>query len=352
MKKVIEEIMIRANISIKEALRKIDANRKGALFVCDVDGVLLGALTDGDIRRRILGGGNLADTVDCCYNHDPVFVVEGHYTIDEIKRLMLDKTVAIVPVIDMNRCIIDILSWKDVFQDEAVTFKKIAVPVVIMAGGRGERLGPFTKILPKPLIPVGEKPIIEIIIDKFSQHGVNEVYLTLNYKGEMIKNYLESIEKNYQLRYIWEKDFLGTAGSLGLLPADIGDTFMVSNCDIIVDVNYADLLHFHRHNDNILTVVGAFQNYKIPYGIINFENEGKIKSIQEKPEFDLTVNTGMYVLSHRALTFIPENKPFDMTELVQVLLAVDENVGVYPVSQKSYGDVGQMEEYKKVISQL
>lgn len=168
----------------------------------------------------------------------------------------------------------------------------------------------------------------------------------------MVRTYFDSIEKNYTVEYIWEKEFTGTAGSLKLLPPNLKNTFIVSNCDIIVDLDYADLLKFHRKNKNFLTVVGSIQHYRIPYGIVKFGEKGRMKEINEKPEFDFTINTGLYVLDKRALSFIPENKRFDMTEFIQLLLGKKENVGVYPVSQKSYIDVGQWEEYRKYTEKL
>lgn len=353
MKNIVTKIKIYPDASIKEALKKIDEAGLGILFVCDENSSLIGSLTDGDIRRRILKIGNLQEKIINCFNSNPVFVVQGKYTIDDVRSLMFEKTIEVIPVVDSRKRIIDILFWKDVFEeDTVVAYKKIDAPAVIMAGGRGERLGPFTKIFPKPLIPVGEKPIIEIIMDKFNQGGVEHFYITLNYKGEMIKTYFESIKKKYKIDYIWEKEFLGTAGSLKLTPSHLEDTFIVSNCDIIVNADYGDLLSFHKEHKNVLTVVGSLKYHRIPYGIIHFGEEGKIKKIQEKPEFDFTVNTGLYVLSKKVLSFIPKNKHFDITDLLQALLDKKEPVGVYPVSENSYVDIGQWEEYKKNVEKL
>ncbi|UCB56987.1 MAG: nucleotidyltransferase family protein [Candidatus Omnitrophota bacterium] len=351
-KNKIDEIKIPAELSIKECLKKIDQGARKILYICDKNGCLLGSLTDGDIRRRLLETGNLQEEIVHCFNRNPIFVTENNYTIEEIKKLMLGHMIEGLPILDENKKIIDILFWVDVFGEGSKTYRKINIPVVIMAGGKGERLGPFTKILPKCLIPVGERPIIEMIMDRFSQHGVRHFYVSLNYKGEMVQTYFGGTEKKYTIDYIWEKEFFGTAGSLKLLPPDISENFIVSNCDIIVDVDYADLLRFHRRNKNILTVVGSIQHYKVPYGIIHFKKEGKLQEIQEKPEFDFTVNTGVYVLSRQALAYIPEDRHFDMTDFIQTLLNSKENVGVYPVSQKSYIDIGRWEEYKEYTQKL
>ena len=352
MDDLISKIRVNPETLIKNSLKKIDESGIGNLFVCDENGSLVGSLTDGDIRRRILQTGNLQEEIVHCFNRKPVYVVEANYTQEEVKELMLKRTIEAIPVINNDGKIVDILFWKDIFQGETFLFEKIEIPVVIMAGGKGERLDPFTKILPKPLIPVGEKPIIEVIIDNFVKCGVNQFYVTLNYKGEMVKIYFDSIEKDYNLEYVYEKNSLGTAGSLKLLTHSIEETFIVSNCDIVVEANYAELLAFHSKSRNLLTVVGSIKHHKVPYGVINFEKEGKVSNIQEKPEFDFTVNTGVYVLSKEVIDFIPEEKHLDMTDLINNLLKSGKNVGVYPVSEKSYMDIGQWEEYKKHFETL
>ncbi len=345
-KELLSQIQIQPTFSIKEALKRIDATGLRILFVCDKDGCLIGSLSDGDIRRRVLKKGSMREKVISCFNRDPVCVAKGPQIREAARKIMLEKTIDVIPVVDTGKRIADVILWQDVFQEECRHTNELNVPVVIMAGGKGERLDPFTRILPKPLIPVGERPIIEIIIDKFRQKGVNVFYITLNYKGKMVKTYFDSIGKPYIVRYLWEKEFLGTAGSLKLLPSSIGDPFIVSNCDIIVSADYMDLVRFHQKQNNMLTVVGSLQHYKIPYGLVYFERNGRMRRIREKPEFDFTVNTGMYVVSSKALAYIPKNRKFDMTDFIQDLLRHKQNVGVYPVSQKSYIDVGQWEEYR------
>lgn len=350
-----EDTLIYETESIKTALKKLDNTAEKVLLVIDNERRLQGTITDGDIRRHILKGKGLEANIQEIYNKNPISIKKDDFSVDLVKEILIKNKIELLPILDGGKKVIDFTTWTQVFSGNKIgTFKKseINLPVIIMAGGKGERLGPFTKILPKPLIPLGEKPIIEIIIDKFNQNGVRHFYITLNYKGEMIKAYFNGLKKKYKMDYIWETEFSGTAGSLKLLPSNLEDTFIVSNCDIIVNADYADLLRFHQRSKNILTVVGSIQHYKMPYGIIHFEKEGKIKKIQEKPEFDFTVNTGMYVLSKKAIDFIPANKCFDMTDLLQALLDKKQNVGVYPVSEKSYIDIGQLEEFRKAIEKL
>jgi len=353
MNDTVKKLVIAPDVSVKEAFKRIDEGGIGVLFICDREGRLLGSLTDGDIRRRFLKSGTLHEVVANSIKPDPIFVIKGNYTNEEARELMLEKVIEAVPVLDEDRKIVDVLFWTDIFKEANNNrLSQIDIPVVIMAGGKGERLGPFTKILPKPLMPLGDKPIIEIIMDRFKQHGIGRFFVTLNYKGRMIEAYLSGIDKDFSVKYVWEKEYLGTAASLKLIEDDLGDAFIVSNCDILVNIDYADLVKFHHSNNNVLTVTGSMQHHKIPYGVIHFEKEGRINRIQEKPEYDFMVNTGLYILSKEAVGYIPDNEYFDMTELLQKLLDSKKNVGVYPISQKSYVDIGQLNEYKKTVEQM
>ncbi len=352
MNDILSKIKVTKDLSIKDALKLIDETGRRTLFVCDEDGSLAGSLTDGDIRRRVLKTGDLQEEIATCFNRTPIFIQDSKNNLEKAKSVMLERSVDIIPIVDDNKAIVEIIFYSDLFGEEKGYHGSVDLPVVIMAGGKGERLDPFTKILPKPLIPVGEKPIVEIIIDKFRRQGIKRFYVTLNYKGEMVKTYFDSTEKDYTIDYTWEEDFLGTAGSLRLLPATMDGIFIVSNCDIIVDADYADLVNFHKKKKNLLTVVGSIQHHRIPYGIIHYKEEGKISRVHEKPELDFTVNTGVYVISKEALSHIPKSTHFDMTDLINALLEKKENVGVYPVSQNSYVDIGQWEEYKKYTDRL
>ncbi|MBF0479341.1 MAG: nucleotidyltransferase family protein [Candidatus Omnitrophica bacterium] len=347
----IQQLIITKKITVREALRRMDEGGEKILFVVDKHDALCGVLTDGDIRRYLLGQGNLHGTIEKVYNAKPRSVLKGTDQ-DIIKELMVREKIEALPVVDEFKKIVNVFFWMDLVSESTFPRNKIDVPVVIMAGGKGQRLGPFTRILPKALIPVNDKPIIEVIIDRFTAIGAPEFFLTMNYKGEMIKVYFDYIDHKYKIHYLWEKEFLGTAGSLKMLPADIAENFIVSNCDVIVNADYADLLSFHRKYQNLLTVVGTIQHHKIPYGVIHFKEHGKIQNIEEKPEIDFTVNTGVYILSKKALKYIPKGKPFDMPDLIAVLLKKGENISVYPVSEKSYMDVGQWEEYHKTIDRL
>ncbi len=348
------DLLIKKNITIKDALKRIDKTARKILIVVEDNRVLIGTLTDGDIRRHILKGGGLNDKISDVYNNNPIYLVYP-WNIKEVKKIMVINKIEAIPIVNESNELIDILFWSNIFQKNyrVLTKKQINLPVVIMAGGKGTRLDPFTRILPKPLIPIGDKPIIEIIMDKFLEYGITNFYLSINYKGEMVKSYFDYSEnKNYKINYLYEKKFLGTAGSLRLLPENISKTFILSNCDILVHADYWDLVRFHKKNKNSLTVIGSIQHYIIPYGIIKFNNGGVVNQIIEKPEYDFIVNTGIYVIEKDIISYIPKNIPYDITDLIDLLLKNGKKVGVYPVSEKSYVDIGQWEEYKKVIDIL
>ncbi|UCB46317.1 MAG: NTP transferase domain-containing protein [Spirochaetota bacterium] len=348
-----KEIFVHKDITIKDALKKFDETARKVLIVVDERNLLLGALTDGDVRRHILKGGNLDDVIEGVYNDDPVFLYHP-WNIKDMKELMLTKRIEAVPIVNDEKVITDVLFWSDVFKDSfRMPARKIDLPVVIMAGGKGTRLDPFTRILPKPLIPIGDKPVIEIIIDRFIGYGVKDFYVSINYKGEMIRTYFDYLEdKNYMVNYIQEATYSGTAGSLRLLPANFPQAFILTNCDIIVDADYYDVLQFHKTNRNCVTVLGSIQHHVIPYGIVEFEKKGVVNRVVEKPEYDITINTGVYVIERKAIGYIPKNKMFHVTDLINLLLRKGKRVGVYPVSEKAYIDIGQWEEYRKTIALL
>lgn len=221
-----------------------------------------------------------------------------------------------------------------------------------MAGGKGARLDPFTRILPKPLIPFGNDPVIKVIMDEFGKFGMNDFYISLNDKGRMVKAYFHDHDMDYRIEYIEEDKPLGTAGALKCLDGKMDGTFFVSNCDIIIQADYVSIFDFHKKGSYDLTLVGSMQQYTIPYGICDIDNGGVLKGIREKPEYDFLVNTGLYLLEPAIPQYIPENEYFDMTDLIKKIQDNGLKVGVFPISEKSWIDVGQWAEYKNTIKEL
>lgn len=224
--------------------------------------------------------------------------------------------------------------------------------MAVMAGGRGTRLDPFTRILPKPLIPVGEKPIIEIILDRFAAHGVRHFWLSINHKGRMIRAYFEEATGAYTVSFLEEDRPLGTAGALHQLAGKVTAPLFVTNCDIVVTADLASIYEFHRANGYDMTVVGSAQQHTIPYGVCELDEAGALRRIVEKPRYDVVVNTGMYVISPHVLEAIPGDRRLDMTELIGRLLSGGARLGVYPVPESAWLDVGQWEEFRKAVRRL
>jgi NDP-sugar pyrophosphorylase family protein len=316
---------------------------------------LLGTITDGDIRRYLLEGNGLDNDIKEVYYRNPTVIKKAQFVIAQAKKILIKKKIDLIPIVDDDNKVVDFTTWNEAFSEDTAgipEIKRLDVPVVIMAGGKGTRLEPFTTILPKPLIPIGDKPIIEIIINKFREFGIHEYYLTLNYKGEMIEAYFKHVEKDYELKYVWEDDFWGTGGSLKLLEKQVGSVFIVSNCDVIVKADFEEVVGIHKKQKASLTVLSSIQHYKIPYGVINFKGGGRITDIKEKPEYTFTINTGVYVLSKDVLQFIPRKAYFDMTDLISCLLKNNKKVITYPVNENDYVDIGQWEEYRRAVDKL
>lgn len=347
----LKKVFIKPNHTIKQALRQMDAMGEKTLLVVDDHGLLLGTVTDGDIRRWILKGKDLAESVFRVMNSNPIYL-NPNFEREKAKQVMVKQMLYCLPVVNGNKKVISAVWWVDLFENKPKNLEKLKIPVVIMAGGEGTRLTPFTKILPKPLMPIGDKPIIEIIIGRFMDYGCNDFYLSLNYKANIIKAYFNDFEHQYKIAYIEEELPLGTAGSLHFLKKCIKGPFFLSNCDILIEADYADIFKFHQQKKNKITLVSSMKNFLVPYGVCEIENGGILKGIQEKPEFDFFVNTGMYVLDKTVLKDIPKNKFYNMTDLISNYLNKGEKIGVYPVSEKSWLDMGQLEVLQEMLKKF
>jgi dTDP-glucose pyrophosphorylase len=343
--------ILNTDSTVKDVLKQMNISGVKTIFIVYKER-LIGSVSDGDIRRAILSDISLEENVQIIMNNNPKIIFQD-YNIDDVKEIFLNNRFEAIPVIDNNKRIIKIIFWNDLFKKDDIIYDQIVnVPVVIMAGGRGTRLEPFTKILPKPLIPIGEKTIIEHIIDEYKQYGIKDYYITVNYKANMIKAYFEDYSNDIQIHFVQENKPLGTAGSLKLVKDSINSSFFVSNCDIIIKTNYSDIFDFHKNGNYDLTLVASMQHYEIPYGICEIENGGNLIKITEKPEYDFLVNTGMYILEPNVLKYIPENDFFHITHLFEKLKSMNKRIGVYPVSKNSWIDIGQWDEYKKNLNIL
>jgi len=347
----LKKVLIGPEQSIKLVLKHMDSVGEKTVFVVDKENKLLGTVTDGDIRRWILKGKSLSNDISDVMNCMPVSLLKN-FQQEQAKAIMIKKEITCLPVINNEKSVISAVWWADLFKNELKKLESLKLPVVIMAGGEGVRLHPFTKILPKPLMPIGDKPIIEIIINRYFDYGCKDFYLTLNYKSNIIKAYFSDFEHKYEINYILENKPLGTAGSLHFLKNRIKRTFFVSNCDILIEADYADILKFHRQKKNKITLVSSMKNFTIPYGVCEIQDGGILKNIREKPEYDFLVNTGMYILEASVLADIPKNQFYNITDLINDYLEKGEKIGVYPVSEKSWLDMGQLEALQETLKKF
>jgi NDP-sugar pyrophosphorylase family protein len=265
---------------------------------------------------------------------------------------MLEKRIRQVPVVDDERRVVDLLRWEDVLGNGGRPKRDaLGVPVVIMAGGRGVRLEPFTKILPKPLIPVEDKPLVQNIMDRFHEVGCTRFYMTVNYKAQMIRSYFEGDETRgkYDIRYVHEKEETGTAGSLALLAPKLKGDYFLTNCDVLIKSDYSDMLKYHRDKGNVITIVASMQSVRVPYGVVELGKNGGLRALREKPEYSLLANTGVYVVNESVRRSFPKRTAFDMPQLIAAVRERGDAVGVYPVSEGAWSDVGQWAEYFRNI---
>ena len=346
----IKKLLIEESKSLRATITKLNTAGRSIIFIVDKFQKLVGTMTDGDIRRQVLDGMDLSVSVKDVMSNSPVFIEANDLKDTNVHDLMLEKRIKHVPVIT-DGIIRDIIFHSDILDFFPDDSKKphLNLPVVIMAGGKGTRLDPFTRILPKPLIPLGDEPVVKVIMDEFGSYGIKEFYLTLNDRGKMIKAYFHDHDLSYNLKYIEEEKPLGTAGSLRFLKDKLEQTFLVSNCDIIIKADLAEIVQFHKEKGYSMTLVGAMQHQTIPYGVCKINVGGDLHSISEKPQYDYITNTGFYILEPELLELIPGDTYFDMTDLIQKVLENTLKIGVFPIASESWIDVGQWKDYNKII---
>lgn len=344
----IKNLLVNKYISIRKSIDILDKYGKKIVIVVE-DKKLIGVVTDGDIRRWIVKNGDISSSIENIMNKTPKYLIEKEK--NKVKDIMNKYKIEAVPIVNEKSEVIDIIFWNDIYQNQFNYFNTNNIPIVIMAGGKGTRLKPYTNIIPKMLVPIGDIPIIERIINNFTNFNFNDFYVTVNYKKDIIKAYFNK-ETFYNISFIEEDIPLGTAGSLVLLKDNIKSTFFVSNCDILVDANYSDILKFHKNCKNKMTIVTALKNYVIPYGVFNLNDDGNIESLDEKPKYEFLVNTGMYVLEKSVIDYIEKDKYSDMTDIIYKLLDNKEKIGIYPVTEGAWLDMGEFESMKKMMDKL
>ncbi len=346
----IRKYIVEENISVFETMRQIESGARGIVFVCKGQ-KLYAVVTDGDVRRHILCGGSLEDPVSVIAHKMPVYLKEEQE--EQAGSLMLQYYITAIPIVNDDGEIIRIRFWKDEGDNKVKQEKRrLNIPLVIMAGGKGTRLKPYTDILPKPLIPVGDKTITEHIIDRFAEYDCRQVSMIVNYKKDLIKAYYADSEVQRGIHFVEEMEYMGTGGGLKLLAGEMKSTFFMSNCDILVDADYAEILDYHKQSGNIITMVCAEKKYEIPYGTVRTDQNHRVLGLEEKPQFEYRVNTGFYVIEPFFLEQIPHNTFVHITDVIEECITNGEKVGCYLIHDDAWMDMGQFDELEEMKKRL
>ena len=349
--KSIEKQTIAPSTTLLSALKTMDERKVKTLFVFEEER-FEGILTVGDIQRAIIKNVSLTEEVNRILDNEKIYGYVGE-SEDSIKEKMRGIRAEVMPILNEKGELVDVWFWDEVFNtSEPDNRPKIDLPVVIMAGGKGTRLKPITNVIPKPLVPVGDKTILEVIMDQFEGIVCHKFYMSVNYKADMMKYYLSQLDHKYDIEFFMEDKPLGTIGSVSLLKGKITTPFFVSNCDSINEQDYRDVYDYHVSNHNDMTIVTMVKSFKIPYGVIETGEDGLMTALKEKPEQTYQVNTGVYILNPDLIDEIPEGEFFHITHLMEKVQKRGGRVGCFPVSEHSWKDMGEWPEYLKMINVL
>ena len=359
MKHNLNKYLIAKNKKVKDALILIDKNGERTCFVIDEKKRLLGSLTDGDIRRNIYKRKkNINEKVYKFCNKKTKYLIHDNFDKKKVKQIFIRRRIDIIPVVDDKKRIVEVILKSENFgiKQKKKTDKTSALSntkVVIMAGGKGQRLDPITKIFPKPLVPLKDKTAIENILDSFLKFGVKKFYFILNFKSDLIKAYFSNKPAIKQkIKYLSENKPLGTAGGLEKLKRKISGNFIVSNCDVIFDFNFKELMRYHLRKKNDLTLVTSNQTSILPYGVCTINSKKELLNIQEKPKYKHLITTGLYVFNSKILDLIPRNKFLDMNNFITILKKRKKKIGTFKINKSKWYDIGQLREYKKRLDSL
>ena len=346
--------IILENSTIRNAIILLNKQKIKTLIVVDKNRKLLGSITDGDLRRGMLKKNSIGSPIKKIYNKKTIYLDHKQkIKSKEIINIFNKNNINIIPVVNSSKKIIKILNIDQYEKTKIKETKinKINIPVCIMAGGKGSRLKPFSVILPKPLIPYKGQTVIENIINHIDKYKVENIFVSINFKKEIIKSYLKEVLPNKKIKFIEEKQFLGTCGSLSHFKNKNIKSCLVINCDTLLNIEFNELINYHNKFNYDLTLVGAIKKTVIPYGILKLDHEKlDLKKMEEKPSKKYLVNTGAYILNKRIIKLIPNDKKFNFNDLVDKIRSIKNlRIGVYPINEKNWIDLGTWKEYEKNI---
>ena len=341
-----EDYLVSEDTLIIETMKVINEGQMSVAFICDEKRKLIAAVSDGDIRRHIICNGSLENPIKVIANFQPIYVKESE-NVDYVEY-MRSNYISALPIVDDDLIIKDILF----LEKRPVHNPSINTPVVIMAGGKGNRLRPYTEIMPKPLIPIGNMTITEHIMSRFKTFGCYHFDMIVNYKKNFIKAYFTDNEKAYDVDFVEESEFLGTAGGLRLIRGKYRESFFLTNCDILIEADYKEIYDKHIEEDNIITLVCARKTVTIPYGTISLNESNEVEGLVEKPEYEFITNTGLYVINPEFIEMIPDGKKVDITDIISKCIHEGLKVGTYIVRENDWFDMGQLDELEKMKKHL
>lgn len=337
---MINSPIINREATLEEVIKKLKIQGTRCLFVINKKNKLIGSFSDGDLRKALLDSYDFKTKIFKYYNKKPIKIFEKNYKSEVVQELFQKNNIDIVPVINSQRKIVRIITLNEFFLKKI----KSKFDLIVMAGGKGTRLKPFTNFLPKPMIPVNGKPIIDIIINKFTDFLVGEIYVILNFKGNILKSYLINSFKK-KINFLVEKKYLGTVGGLSLINRKvISQNFFLSNCDVVINEDLNKIYDYHLKKNSMFTLIVADQRFKMNYGSCIINKAGLLKEIIEKPENKYYVNTGVYVLNKKILDLINFNKKLDINDLINVCKKKNIKINVYLINQSSWVDVGNWKD--------
>lgn len=337
--------IINQSVTLLEALSRINglAPEPLVLFVVDDAQRMVGTLTDGDSRRALIAGASVNDKAQSVMLRNFRYMTTANATDVMEIRHQKEKKMKLVPILDEERHIVDIINLEN--------FKtRLPVDAVMMAGGKGERLRPLTEKTPKPLLPVGDKAIIDHNVDRLINYGINHISVTVNYLKEQIEEHYREPRNGVQIQTVREPKYLGTIGSIRFVPQFYNDTVLLMNSDVFTNIDYEDFfLHFQQHGAE-MSVAAIPYNVSIPYGILDLDGRN-VQGLLEKPKYNYYANAGIYLIKRQALDKIPDNTFFNATDLVEKLIAEGKKVIRYPLNG-TWIDIGNPQEYQKAMDMV
>jgi len=344
-----KNILTTENTSIHQVMKKLQKTGEKCLVVASKNKKLLGTITDGDIRRAILKKIKITSSIKKIYKKNCIYIFNKKKEIKSKKifKLLKSKKINLIPIVNKSKRFIDYITPEKFHGSEK--YKRINVEVIIMAGGAGTRLKPFTNVLPKPLIPLGNKTVIERIISNFTKYGVKRFIISINFKSKVIKSFFDELEPNYSYNFLEEKKPLGTVGCLAFLKSKKKKNYFITNCDTLMNVDCSEIYNFHTRNQNDITVVVSSKKFVVPYGSCKIDKAGLLEGIVEKPHQHLLVNTGMYVVNNQLFKLIQKNKFMNFVDLINISKKQGKKIGAFPVSDSAWFDTGQWDEYNKTL---